>query len=157
MTCFPNTLYSHTWATISILSIGSCFFGKTGLWSIEITKIVCGLLRSPRLFVVFEITKIITFSLLWLCAYPSKCRGDCVLSCSYPSCVEVIMEESCVCWYPSKCRGDCGGVWLCAYPFSVRWLWLFGLVAIPLSVEVIVVVPCLLCIGCSLERGVVYF
>ena len=84
MICFPNSLYSHTRDINSILSIGSCFCGKIGLWSIEITKVVCGLLRPPRVVIFFALS--LWVSLLcrgdcggvWVCRYPSKCKGDCV-------------------------------------------------------------------------------
>ena len=58
-------------------------------------KLVCGLLRSPRLFVVFEITKIVTFSLLWVCIHPScvEVIEIVIWVYGYPSCVEVTVEE----------------------------------------------------------------
>jgi len=53
-----------------------------------VRKIICGLLWSPSVVCDHRITKIIIFSLLWLCAYPS--------------CVEVIVFERGVVY--SKCR-----------------------------------------------------
>jgi len=34
-------------------------------------KLVCGLLRSPKLFVIFVITKSCNLSLLWVCVHLS--------------------------------------------------------------------------------------
>ena len=83
---FSNTLFSDTWAIISILYIGSCFCEESCLWSIVITKIVI-------------------FSLLWLCIYPSSVEVIEFWSCGYPSCVEVIVVWFCA--LSLLCKGDC--------------------------------------------------
>ena len=64
---FKHFIFSHL-SYLFILSIRILFL---------VRKLVRGLLRSPRLFVVFEIIK--SYNLLCVCCYPS--------------CVEVIVEE----------------------------------------------------------------
>ena len=54
-------------------------------------KLVYGLLRSPGAFVVFEITKIVTFSLLWFEPIPLSVEEVVIWVGWYPSCVEVIV------------------------------------------------------------------
>ena len=69
--------------------------------------------------------------MLWLCAFPSKCRGGCAIGfVALPISVEVIVV----------------GLALCLIPLSeeVIVVWLS---ALSLLCEVIVVVPCLLCRG----------
>ena len=65
------------------------------------------------LFVVFMITKIVTFSLLWFVPIPLSVEEVELWVWCYPSCVEVIKVKFWFCAYPSKCRGDCDlGLWL---------------------------------------------
>ena len=81
------------------------FSEKIGLWSIEITKVVYGLLWSPRVVIFF----LLWVSLLcrgdcggcvWLYWYLSKCRDDWGWSFDLVP-------------YPSKCRGNCYCLALC--------------------------------------------
>jgi len=45
------------------------------------------------LFVVFMITKIVTFSLLWFVPIPLSVEEVMIWVCSYPSCEEMIVVE----------------------------------------------------------------
>ena len=56
---------------------------------------------------VFEITKIVTFSLLWFVPIPLSVEKVELWVCGYPSCEEVIVVVFGLVPYPSKCRGDC--------------------------------------------------
>ena len=65
-------------------------------------NIIYGLLRSPRLFVIFEIIKILTFSLLWVWVHPScvEVIEIVIWVCGYPSCEEVIVVGIALCLIP---------------------------------------------------------
>ena len=102
---FPNSLFSHTWAYLSILSIRIYFVGK----------LVCGCLYHQ---VVNLPSLWYPSSERWLCWYPSSERWLWKWYL-YPS-----SEKWRLCWNPSSVR------WLCLsdfepYPSSVRWS-LFG-------------------------------
>ena len=58
-------------------------------------KIVCSLFCSPSVVCDLCITKIVIFSMLWLCAYPSYLEVIVFefWLCAYPSCVKVIVFE----------------------------------------------------------------
>jgi len=62
-----------------------------------VEKLVYGLLRSPGAFVVFEITKIVTFSLLWFEPIPLSVEEVELWICCHPSYVEVIEVEFWLC------------------------------------------------------------
>ena len=83
-------------------------------------KLVCGLLRPPRVIVIFVVTKIVTFSLFWFVPIPLSVEEVMIWVCGYPSCEEVIVV----------------GVWLSALSLLCRGDCCFGFV------------PCLLCRGC---------
>ena len=67
-------------------------------------------LRSPR---------VVTFPLLWLCAFPSKYRGGYAIGfVALPLSVEVIVVGLALCLVPLS--EEVIVVWLSAYPSCVR-------------------------------------
>ena len=92
-------------------------------------KLVCGLLRSLKLFVIFVITKIVTFSLLCFVSIPLSVEEVVIWACGYPSCEEVIVVI----------------VWISALSLLYEVIVVLAL-CLASCVKVVV-----------LERGVVYF
>ena len=69
---------------------------------------------------VFEITKIVTFSLLWFVPIPLSVEEVVLWACGYPSCVEVIVVEFGLVPYSSCVEVILFELWRCAYPSCVE-------------------------------------